>query len=90
MQQLELLLQKKNIPYKKGLLANLKSVYSNESKGSVLKKFLRIDSHLKEIPKGIKGRKSAVAVYHRCIEIEATAFKNDVLATLIEGKSAIE
>ena len=38
MQHLELHLQNKNIPYKKGLLANLKSVYSNESKGSVLKK----------------------------------------------------
>ena len=54
-------------------------------KGGVLRTFLSLDSGLSEIPKGIKGQKTKGAVYQRCVEIQSSAIREEVLETIVES-----
>ena len=67
-----------------GVLTNLTS-YANMCKGGVLRTFLPLDSSLSEIPKDIKGRKTKGAVYQRCVEIQSSAIREEVLETIVES-----
>ena len=75
----------KEISYDKQLLTNITSTFDGQCKGSIPKTFLSIGSHLKDIPKGVKGHKQSGAVYHRCIQFQKKAFTTDTFVSLVEG-----
>ena len=78
-------LHKMDISFNRDLLRGITKIFPGMSRSGVLRTFLAVGSQLKDIPKGIKGRKASGTVYQRCTEINAEAFETSTLETLTEG-----
>ena len=58
-------------------------MYPNMSRGSILRTFLAVGSSLEDIPKESRGRRNSVAVYSKCVEIDAVVFQPATLQLLV-------